>query len=124
MMSHKFMGQGKSIFKNMSKSFSRNIENCSPVGATLVVARNANNNQNDPHANDIHANDIHENDIQNYTHAKYIHAKNIQKNNDRATNIDKKGQPQGIAPTERPGTASVSIIQMPIQPKCQSWHFG
>jgi len=123
MMSHKFMGQEKSIFKNMSKSFSRNIENCSPVGATLVVARNANNNQNDPHANNIHANDTHANDI---------HANDNQKNNDRATNIDKKGQPhkykkgqpQGIAPTERPETASVSIIQMPIQPKCRSWHFG
>jgi putative transposase len=69
----------------MPNHFHAILEIVPPVGATLVVARNANNTRNDTHANNTR-NDIHKND-------------------NTATNIDKKGQPyqkgqpQGIAPT-------------------------
>lgn len=79
----------------MPNHFHAILEIVSIVGATLVVARNANDNRNDTHANNTR-NDIHKND-------------------DTSTNIDRKGQPhqngppQGIAPTTANNTLGAVV---------------
>ena len=75
----------------MPNHFHAILEIVPPVGATLVVARNANDTRNDTHKNDTR-NDIHKNDNT---------ATNIDKNGQSYQNGQphKKGQPQGIAPT-------------------------